>query len=84
MPTNVHKGVGLLWIADAERIPVEHVACMGDDTSDLPMFKAAAFSFAPLNAPAGIKSEAKKTTRGSSTAGVLEAYDLLIAHNQGG
>jgi HAD superfamily hydrolase (TIGR01484 family) len=82
VPRDIHKGIGVLWLAEVLKVPVARVAAIGSSSTDLPMFREAAVSFAPLNAIPPVKAEATVVARGSHTGGVIEAYHALIAHNE--
>jgi HAD superfamily hydrolase (TIGR01484 family) len=81
VPQNIHKGIGLQWIAEVQQVRTSRVAVMGDSTTDLPMFREAGVAFAPMNAAPAVKAEAHIVTRGGVTAGVIEAYNKIIDHN---
>jgi len=82
VPEGFDKGAGVRWLAKALHVPLSAVAVMGDSTTDALMFPGAGLSVAPSNAPQMVRNQAKLVTDEETTAGVLEAYDRLIAHNR--
>lgn len=82
VPTGFDKGAGVRWLADAVGIPAAQMAAMGDSTTDAGMFPNVGLSIAPANAPAAVQAQATYVTKNATTAGVLEAYDAIIAHNR--
>ena len=77
-----NKGAGLAWFCKVMKVQPANVAFIGDTSGDIPALKVAGISFAPQNADPQNKKIADYVTRGTSTAGVIEAWQQLIAHNQ--
>lgn len=77
-----NKGSGLEWFCEVMDIPASSVAFIGDTSGDIPAIERAGISFAPKNANPDNKKYADFVTTGNSTAGVVEAWQQLIAHNQ--
>ncbi len=84
LPDGFHKGTGVRWLAEATGVPAAQVAAMGDSTTDAQMFGEVGLGIAPANAPAEVQAQAGYVTAAPTTAGVLEAYDAIIAHNRRG
>ena len=56
---NVNKWEGLKYVADVHGIATQNIICVGDDSNDLPMLRAATLSLAMGNARAEVKQAAK-------------------------
>lgn len=62
------------------KVPAEHCACIGDDTSDVPLLQAAGLAFAVADAHPSAIHAAQRTTRNSGGQGaVREVCDYLLA-----
>jgi hydroxymethylpyrimidine pyrophosphatase-like HAD family hydrolase len=81
IPRAANKGAGLAWLADCLGLPLAALAYIGDSGGDIPALRRAGMAFAPANAADEVKALAT-VTRGEATAGVLEAYQAVIAHNR--
>ena len=77
-----NKGSGLDWFCKVMNVNPTNVAFIGDTSGDIPALKRAGISFAPQNANLQNKQVADYVTPGASTAGVIQAWQQLIFHNQ--
>jgi len=77
-----NKGSGLEWFCEEMKVNPKSVAFIGDTSGDIPALERAGISFAPQNANFQNKQVADYVTQSASTAGVAEAWQQLIAHNQ--
>ena len=79
------KLAALQAITEKLAIPMEAVACVGDDLPDLPIIKAAGLGIAVADAHSGIIESADWCTRLRGGHGaVREVCDLLLAGRQTG
>lgn len=81
IPRAANKGAGLSWLAEHLGLPLGALAYVGDSNGDLSALQRAGMAFAPANAVPEVKAVAQ-VTAGEATAGVLEAYQAVIAHNR--
>lgn len=72
------KGNALRWIAARLGVDPRETAAIGDSDNDVPMFKAAAVSFAVSTGTAAAKSAATKVVGGQGEGGVAEALDQVM------
>lgn len=77
-----NKGAGITWFCSVLQIAPENVAYIGDTSGDIPAMERAGISFTPQNGRAENQQRADFVTAGNSTAGVLQAWQQLIEHNQ--
>jgi len=77
-----NKGSGIDWFCREMKVEPANVAYIGDTSGDLPAIARAGISFTPQNGGVENKQQADFVTKGYSTAGVVEAWHQLIAHNQ--
>ena len=81
---HVSQGVGdkfaaLTKLAKARNVPLEHCACVGDDTPDVPMLHAAGLAIAVADAHADARAAADLlTTRAGGQGAVREVCDWLV------
>jgi 3-deoxy-D-manno-octulosonate 8-phosphate phosphatase (KDO 8-P phosphatase) len=81
---HVAQGVGdkfaaLTRLAKARNIPLEHCACVGDDSPDVPMLHAAGLAIAVADAHADARAAADLVTaRAGGQGAVREVCDWLI------
>jgi 3-deoxy-D-manno-octulosonate 8-phosphate phosphatase (KDO 8-P phosphatase) len=74
------KLVSLRKLAKARGIPLEHCACVGDDTPDAPILAAAGIGIAVADAhPDALAAAKLVTTRPGGFGAVREVCDWLIA-----
>jgi hypothetical protein len=83
IPRAANKGAGLHWLGEHLGITLSEMAYIGDSGGDMPALRRAGMAFAPANAVDAVKAVAT-VTRGEATAGVLEAYQAVIAANERG
>lgn len=76
-----NKASGLQYFADLQGIRANEVAYMGDSTGDMMALDWAGAAFAPANAIPGVR-ERSRVMSGEATAGVLQAYQTIIAENR--
>lgn len=81
IPRAANKGAGLAWLAEHLDLPLAAMAYVGDSGGDISALRRAGMAFAPANAVDEVKALAT-VTGGEATAGVLEAYQAVIAHNR--
>ena len=75
----VTKWKGVQWLAEQHGIPVEAVACIGDEVNDLSMLRGAGFSMAMGNAIDAAKQAAGVVLEETNEqAGVAAAIDRYI------
>ncbi|MBS0375494.1 MAG: HAD hydrolase family protein [Proteobacteria bacterium] len=73
------KGAALRALAATIGVPLTAVACVGDDTPDLPMLALAALPVAVADAHPAVLAAARHVTRAGGGAGaVREICDLLL------
>jgi 3-deoxy-D-manno-octulosonate 8-phosphate phosphatase (KDO 8-P phosphatase) len=81
---HVAQGVGdklaaLNKLAKSQSVPLEHCACVGDDTPDAPMLRAAGLAIAVADAHPDARAAADLlTTRAGGHGAVREVCDWLI------
>jgi HAD superfamily hydrolase (TIGR01484 family) len=83
IPRAANKGAGLHWLGEHLGIKLSEMAYIGDSGGDISALRRAGMAFAPANAIDAVKAIAT-ATRGEATAGVLEAYQAVIAANERG
>lgn len=81
IPRAANKGAGLRWLGEHLGIKLSEMAYIGDSGGDISALERAGMAFAPANAVDAVKAIAT-VTRGEATAGVLEAYQAVIAENE--
>lgn len=81
IPRAANKGAGLAWLSEHLDLPLSAIAYVGDSGGDISALRRAGMAFAPANAVGEVQAVAT-VTRGEATAGVLEAYQAVIAHNR--
>ena len=73
------KLAALTRLAKSRSVPLEHCACVGDDTPDAPMLHAAGLAIAVADAHADALAAADLvTTRGGGYGAVREVCDWLL------
>ena len=73
------KGKDARRIIESLKIPVNQVACIGDDLTDIPMFAECGVSFAPANAMAAVRAAATIVlTKNGGEGAVRELVDLIL------
>jgi HAD superfamily hydrolase (TIGR01484 family) len=77
-----NKASGLQFFADRHEVTASEIAYIGDSTGDLMALGWAGAPFAPSNAIPEVRGQAR-VMKGEATAGVLEAYEAIIAENRG-
>ncbi len=77
-----NKAAGLRFFADRHGVTASEIAYIGDSTGDLMALDWAGASYAPSNAIREVRERAH-VMNGEATAGVLEAYEVIIAKNRG-
>ncbi len=77
-----NKVSGLKFFAERQGVSASQIAYIGDSTGDLMALKWAGAPFAPSNAIREVR-ESARVMNGEATAGVLEAYEAIIAQNRG-
>jgi Cof subfamily protein (haloacid dehalogenase superfamily) len=78
-PHDVNKGLALKRIQSVLGISPEETLVFGDYFNDVPMMKAAYYSYAMQNAPDGVKKEARFCAPTNNEAGVLKVISDLEA-----
>jgi hypothetical protein len=81
IPRAANKGAGLHWLGEHLGIRLSEMAYIGDSGGDISALQRVGMAFAPANALDAVKAIATVTS-GEATAGVLEAYQAVIAANQ--
>lgn len=79
--SGINKGSGITWLSNMLNIPLHQIAYIGDSSGDIPALKKVGRPFAPLNADDSVKNVATALSK-PATAGVLQAYILLIENNR--
>jgi len=74
-----NKGAALGWIAQRYGMVREQIAAIGDSDNDVPMFAAAARSFAVAGATPAARAAASRTVAAQGAGGVAEALSILLA-----
>lgn len=77
-----NKASGLQFFADRYGVSSNGIAYIGDSTGDLKALEWAGSPYAPSNAIHEVRERSRVMNRGT-TAGVLEAYEDIIAKNRG-
>jgi 3-deoxy-D-manno-octulosonate 8-phosphate phosphatase (KDO 8-P phosphatase) len=73
------KDADLRALLNELQLTVAQVACVGDDTPDLPMFNIAHLTFAPADAHASMRAVAHYVTQAKGGEGaVREVCDLIL------
>jgi 5-amino-6-(5-phospho-D-ribitylamino)uracil phosphatase len=75
----VSKGRALKALADFKKIPLSHIAVIGDGVNDIPMLKEAGLSIAMGNAPANVKAAANRVTIDVEECGFAAAIEQLLS-----
>lgn len=83
IPRAANKGAGLTWLSEHTGIGLDEMAYIGDSQGDLSALTTVGRAFAPRNATPAVKTAADVVTLGEATAGVLEAYRMVIEENHG-
>ena len=73
-----NKGNAVRLIANAQAVPLDQVAVLGDMINDVPMFEVAGFSIAMGNASDQVKAQAKATTASNDQDGWSKAIETQI------
>ena len=74
------KLAALQKFAKAQRVPLEDVACVGDDTPDAPILSACGFGVAVADAhPDALAAADLVTSRNGGTGAVREVCDWIMA-----
>lgn len=73
------KGKDARRIIESLKIPVNQVACIGDDLPDISMFAECGVSFAPANAVSAVRAAATIVlTKNGGEGAVRELVDLIL------
>lgn len=72
------KGAALAWIAQRLGLPMSLTAAVGDSDNDVPMFKAAARSFAVAGATDAARAAATALVAARDRGGVAEAISAVL------
>ena len=75
----VHKGSGLLKLADRLSVPHDRVYAAGDGYNDVDMLLAAAGAFVPCNGSPEAKAAATHVVRSNNDGAVAHAIEILDA-----
>lgn len=75
---NANKGFGLWYLAEHLNIPLKNTVAIGDQLSDIPMFKVAGISIAMGNASNIVKSHATYITNHHDRNGVASALKKYV------
>jgi hydroxymethylpyrimidine pyrophosphatase-like HAD family hydrolase len=59
-------------------VPAAEIATIGDQQTDVPMFKLSGLSIAMGNAPADVKAQASTTTDSYNDEGFAKAMERII------
>jgi HAD superfamily hydrolase (TIGR01484 family) len=78
----IHKGVGIDWLAEHTGISHEEMAGMGDARTDLPFLTKVGFPFAPADAHSDVKAICKLISERPDAEAALELLDCVIEHNR--
>lgn len=78
---DANKGAIVRYLAATLGIPTSEIATLGDQPTDLPMFKESGFSIAMGNAPDDVKAHADATTDSYSDDGFAKAIERFILHD---
>ncbi|MDR0447384.1 MAG: Cof-type HAD-IIB family hydrolase [Treponema sp.] len=78
MNKNVSKGRGLAFVMERLSLRPEEVIAFGDEENDVPMFEAAGFSAAPLNAKESVKAKAGMNIGSNAEDGVAVFLEELF------
>ncbi|MEM0961526.1 MAG: HAD family hydrolase [Bacteroidota bacterium] len=81
VPEALTKVRALEWVAEAEGIPLDAIAFIGDTNGDAAAISGAGLGFAPANGSEEAKKAADVVTAGAVTDGVLEAYRECVRRN---
>ncbi len=77
-----NKASGLRFFAERNGVTAAEIAYIGDSTGDLLALEWAGAPYAPSNAIREVR-ERSHVMNGEASAGVLEAYESIIAKNRG-
>jgi 5-amino-6-(5-phospho-D-ribitylamino)uracil phosphatase len=75
----VDKWRGIQWLAQSHNIPVDQIACIGDEINDVAMLKNAGLSIAMANAVPESKAVAKQHTLSNNEHGVAHALNKILS-----
>lgn len=75
----VHKGSGLLYLADLLHVPHTRVFSAGDGYNDVDMLRASACAFVPCNASAEALRAATHVVRSNNDGAIAHAIEILDA-----
>jgi Cof subfamily protein (haloacid dehalogenase superfamily) len=78
---DANKGSVVEFLSRHLGVPAEEIATIGDQQTDVPMFKLSGLSIAMGNAPADVKAQASTTTDSYNDEGFAKAMERII---QGG
>lgn len=75
---DANKGAVVEYLSKHLGVPAAEIATIGDQPTDLPMFKRAGFSIAMGNAPDEVKKQASVTTDSYNDEGFAKAMERFI------
>ena len=73
------KGAGARVVAEYLGVPMGRTFAAGDAMTDVPMLEACGYSFAPEDAPEGVRGRADETMPSCDADGMASAFDRAIA-----
>jgi hydroxymethylpyrimidine pyrophosphatase-like HAD family hydrolase len=75
---DANKGAVLEYLSRHLGVPAAEIATIGDQPTDLPMFRRAGFSIAMGNSPDEVKSQASVTTDSYNDEGFAKAIERFV------
>lgn len=82
VPRWLTKREGLAWLAEHVDVGLHEMAYIGDTNGDIGALKTVGLSFAPENAVPEVKDVVMHVTPSRYAPSVVEAYELVLAHNR--
>jgi HAD superfamily hydrolase (TIGR01484 family) len=78
IPKGVDKGVGVLWLAEYLKLNVEEFVAIGDDKTDLSLFKRVGYSACPSNANPLVREFVDYISPHQNTEAVIDILRNII------
>jgi hydroxymethylpyrimidine pyrophosphatase-like HAD family hydrolase len=82
LPRGIHKGSGLLWLAELSGLELAEIAGIGDAVSDWEFLSLCGISATPDNGQPFIRERAKWVMETGPRDCIEELYERVMAHNR--
>jgi Cof subfamily protein (haloacid dehalogenase superfamily) len=80
---DANKGAVVEFLSQHLGVPAEEIATIGDQQTDVPMFKRSGLSIAMGNAPAEVKAQASAATASYNDEGFAKAMERFVLGSSG-